>query len=316
MAKGLARQVESWYPAAPSAIRLRYPPDIGSVLIYFDPISEGYIFSLVTKFRYYHKPTYESVLPSLYELREIVIDAGISHLSLPKLASGYDKLDFNIIFELICQVFDPLPITIYAENIDRLANSFNSLNDYVMEIGAQTDEKFFLVADEHAKVYKVQNEMQENQNRNWKLVEEQFAIVDHNLNALATCMEIQLSQQQLNFNFDTAASLLLTLYADIKSYRAALYSFRINVINAIPTLLDKRLPISLVPRKSLIKILDAVHDSQKNAPDRLTLAIPMTDILSYYDAKLVQEILTIEDGLLLTLAIPLARQCLKFIVQL
>ena len=193
-----------------------------------------------------------------------------------------------------------------AENIDRLANSFNSLNDYVMEIGAQTDEKFFLVADELAKVYKVQNEMQENQNRNWKLVEEQFAIIDHNLNALATCMEIQLSQQQLNFNFDTAASLLLTLYVDIKSYRAALYSFRINVINAIPTLLDKRLPISLVPRKSLIKILDSVHDSQKNAPDRLALAIPMTDILSYYDAKLVQEISTVEDGLLLTLAIPLA----------
>ena len=77
-----------------------------------------------------------------------------------------------------------------AENIDRLANSFYSLNDYVMEIGAQTDEKFFLVADELAKVYKVQNEMQENQNRNWKLVEEQFAIVDHNLNGIATCVEI------------------------------------------------------------------------------------------------------------------------------
>ena len=113
MAKGLARQVKSWYPAAPSAIRLRYPPDIGSVLIYFDPISERYIFSLVTKFRYYHKPTYKSLLASLYELREIVIDAGFSHLSLPKLASGYDKLEFKIIFELICQVFDPLPITIY-----------------------------------------------------------------------------------------------------------------------------------------------------------------------------------------------------------
>ena len=83
MAKGLARQVKSWYPAAPSAIRLRYPPDIGSVLIYFDPISERYIFSLVTKSRYYHKPTYDSVLASLYELREIVINAGIS-LKSPK----------------------------------------------------------------------------------------------------------------------------------------------------------------------------------------------------------------------------------------
>ena len=69
-----------------------------------------------------------------------------------------------------------------AEIIDRLANSFNSLNDFVMEISAQSDEKLSLVADELAKVYKVQNEMQEKQNRNWKLVEEQFVIVDLNSN--------------------------------------------------------------------------------------------------------------------------------------
>ena len=57
-----------------------------------------------------------------------------------------------------------------------------------MKISDQSDEKFFLVADELAKVCKVQNEMQENQNRNWKLVEDQFAIVDNNLNGITTCM--------------------------------------------------------------------------------------------------------------------------------
>ena len=60
-----------------------------------------------------------------------------------------------------------------------------------MEIDAQTDEKFFLVADELAKVCKVKNEMQENQNRNWKLVEEQFAMVDHNLKKIATCLKFK-----------------------------------------------------------------------------------------------------------------------------
>ena len=49
MAKGLARQVRSWYPAAPSAIRLKYPPNIGSVLVYFGSQLERYVFSLVTK---------------------------------------------------------------------------------------------------------------------------------------------------------------------------------------------------------------------------------------------------------------------------
>ena len=34
MAKALARQVKSWYPAAPSAIRLRYPPNIGCFNIF------------------------------------------------------------------------------------------------------------------------------------------------------------------------------------------------------------------------------------------------------------------------------------------
>ena len=113
MAKGLARQVKSWYPAAPSTIRLKYPSNIGSIFLKFDPQLEPYVFSLATKNRYYHKPTYESVLSILYELREIVLDAGIQHLSLPKFASGYDKLDFNIVFELKCQIFDPLPLTIY-----------------------------------------------------------------------------------------------------------------------------------------------------------------------------------------------------------
>ena len=98
----------------------------------------------------------------------------------------------------------------------------------------------------------------------------------------------------------------MTLYADIKSYRAALYSFRLNVINSIPTLLDKRLPMSLVPKKSLLKVLNAVYDSLKYASDRLTLAIPITDLLSYYDAKLVSEVSSVPEGLLMTLSIPLA----------
>ena len=113
MATRLARLVKRRYPAEPSAIKLRYPPNIGKVLLYFEPYFERYVFSLVTRIRFYHKPTYESVFPSLYELRELAIDAGIQHSSLPKLAIVYENLEFNMVFELICQVFDPLPITIY-----------------------------------------------------------------------------------------------------------------------------------------------------------------------------------------------------------
>ena len=112
MANVLARQVKVWYPAIPSYNKLKYQPSIRSVLINFDRYLDRNLFNLNTKIRFYDKPTYKSVLASLYELREMVISEGIRHLSLPKLASGYDNLDFNNVFELICHVFDPLPITI------------------------------------------------------------------------------------------------------------------------------------------------------------------------------------------------------------
>ena len=111
MAQGLARQVKSWYPAAQSYNKYRFPTNIGSVLVYFDQQLERYVFSPATKNQFHHKPTYESVLASLHELREIVTHAGVQHLSPPNLSSGYDNLDFNIVFELICQIFEPLPQT-------------------------------------------------------------------------------------------------------------------------------------------------------------------------------------------------------------
>ena len=120
------------------------------------------------------------------------------------------------------------------------------------------------------------------------------------------CTQTLFSNQQINFNFDTAASLLNVVYADIASYKTALYAFKTNVLNSIPTLLDKRLPMSLVPRESLLAVIDAVYKSQKEENHRLTLAIPPSDIHSYYDAKLLRDVTTIEEGLLLNLAIPYA----------
>ena len=84
-----------------------------------------------------------------------------------------------------------------------------------------------------------------------------------------------------------------------QSYRSALYAYSINLVNSVPILLDKRLPMSLVTRESLLAVLDSVHDSQKHSTDPLSLAIPMKDLMSYYDAKLVYEIVTVEQGLLL-----------------
>ena len=61
-----------------------------------------------------------------------------------------------------------------------------------------------------------------------------------------------------------------------------------------------------MPRELLLAVLNSVYKSQINAPDRLSLAIPTNELHSYYDSKLLREVATIPEGLLLTLAIPLA----------
>ena len=193
-----------------------------------------------------------------------------------------------------------------SKNIETLEQYSMALTDYVSEIETSSNEKFFAISNELSEIRAIQQHSVENQNRSWKILEEQFATIQGNFHILRDCTQTLFSNQQINFNFDTAASLLNVVYADITSYKTALYAFKRNVLNSIPTLLDKRLPMSLVPRESLLVVIDAVYKSQKEENHRLTLAIPPSDIHSYYDAKLLREVTTIEEGLLINLAKPYA----------
>ena len=101
-----------------------------------------------------------------------------------------------------------------------------ALTDYVKEMEDETNEKFFLVTNDIAEIRHIEQLMAENQNKNWKIIEEQFQTIEINFHVLRDCTQIFYCNQQLNFNLDTAASLLNLVYADVKSYKAALYAFK------------------------------------------------------------------------------------------
>ena len=46
-----------------------------------------------------------------------------------------------------------------------------ALTDYVKETEDETNEKFFLVTNEIAKIRRIEQLMAENQNKNWKIIE-------------------------------------------------------------------------------------------------------------------------------------------------
>ena len=126
------------------------------------------------------------------------------------------------------------------------------------------------------------------------------------MHLMRNCDQMLYSRQQINFNFDTVSSLLSLFYSNIKSYRAALFAYRINLLNSIPALLSKYVPMSLLSKESLEIVLNKVAIQQIRALDRLTLAIPIQELLSYYEAQLLQDVLTLPHGLMLTMSIPLA----------
>ena len=106
-------------------------------------------------------------------------------------------------------------------------------------------------------------------------------------------------------NFDTISSFLSLIHSNVKSYRAALYAFQMNIMNAIPSLLTQYVPNSLLPKESLEIILQQVATEQLQSRDRLTLAIPLDELLAYYDARLLIDVLT-DNSLLMTMSTPLA----------
>ena len=160
----------------------------------------------------------------------------------------------------------------------------------------------------------VQKEMLEVQNRNWRIIEEHFEVFQHNIHVLRDCDQLLFSRQQINFNHDTISSLLALTFANIKSYRGALYTYKINMMHSIQPLLNNYLPMSLVPRQSLLAILDDVASEQWRKLDRLSLAIPMDEIIAYYESHLLTDVLVVEQGLLIRIAIPLATKDSAFTV--
>ena len=101
-----------------------------------------------------------------------------------------------------------------------------AITDYVKEMEDETNEKFFFVANETDENRRIKHLMAENQNKNLKSREAQFQTEERNFHVLRDCTQNLYSNQQLNFNLDTVASLLNMVYADVKSYKAGFYAFK------------------------------------------------------------------------------------------
>lgn len=63
------------------------------------------VFNLVTKYKYYHKPTFYSLQQTLLDMKVQCIALDITKLAMPKIGYGLDKLEWKKVQSLIREVF-------------------------------------------------------------------------------------------------------------------------------------------------------------------------------------------------------------------
>lgn len=77
-----------------------------------DCILEGRVLNLVTKERYYMKPTYENIEKALLIMAILCTEKGIQKVAMPVIGCGLDKLDWGRVSEIIKDTFRNVDIEI------------------------------------------------------------------------------------------------------------------------------------------------------------------------------------------------------------
>ena len=113
---GIAKEFDNVYNMRYKLFR-DYPTDdlteyIGNALLIDN------VFNLVTKQKYFHKPTYNTVQDALIDMRFDCQRMAITKVAMPKIASGLDRLDWNRVREIIEEVFAETDIEIVIYSLD------------------------------------------------------------------------------------------------------------------------------------------------------------------------------------------------------
>lgn len=63
------------------------------------------VFNLITKEKYWHKPTHVTIRHALEKMKELCVHNGISKIAMPKIGCGLDRLKWDDVQEIITGVF-------------------------------------------------------------------------------------------------------------------------------------------------------------------------------------------------------------------
>lgn len=93
----------------------RYPQYLQYITLYRiqgECILIDRVFNLVTKERYFQKPTYKSVKQALIMMKQLCVAKNINKIAMPLIGCGLDRLQWGKVSEIIKEVFSNTDIEI------------------------------------------------------------------------------------------------------------------------------------------------------------------------------------------------------------
>lgn len=106
MGAGIAKEFVRRYP------ELKALRNMGEQIKVGDCVLRGRVFNLITKEKYWDKPTYATLTKTLKGLKEQTNIRETSLLAMPKIGCGLDKLEWNKVREIIKEVFKDTEVEI------------------------------------------------------------------------------------------------------------------------------------------------------------------------------------------------------------
>ena len=77
-----------------------------------DCILEGRVLNLITKERYFHKPTITTMRIALQKMKKLCAENNITKIAMPTIGAGLDRLSWSAVLEQIHMIFDDTDIEI------------------------------------------------------------------------------------------------------------------------------------------------------------------------------------------------------------
>ena len=90
--------------------------NIGRGGFVFLPVGGNFIYNLITKDRFFDKPSYVDLRKSLEAMKIHVVRRGVRSISLPRIGCGLDRLEWYIVKHILYEVFFDcdLVLTVYS----------------------------------------------------------------------------------------------------------------------------------------------------------------------------------------------------------